>query len=120
MRRSHLGFSLGCLLAAAAWPVLPALSAEAQGFAGRPTQKAAPPRPILDRTPDYCATYGEGFVRVQGTNTCVKIGGHLRVDTTTGPRSQLEWGPGGFGAAPDDDSAFRSHVRLDGNFSGAR
>jgi hypothetical protein len=27
-----------------------------------------------------CAQYGNGFVQVKGTTTCVKIGGSVRVD----------------------------------------
>ena len=28
-----------------------------------------------------CAAYGAGFVRVDGTTTCVKVGGTVRVET---------------------------------------
>lgn len=31
-----------------------------------------------------CASYGPGFVMVEGTGTCVKIGGTVRIDTTVG------------------------------------
>ncbi len=31
------------------------------------------------RTDDSCATYGAGFVRVDGTQTCVKIGGAVSI-----------------------------------------
>ena len=27
-----------------------------------------------------CAQYGEGFVKIAGTDTCVKIGGYLRIE----------------------------------------
>ncbi len=30
-----------------------------------------------------CATYGEGFVRVEGTETCVKIGGTVSIGAGT-------------------------------------
>jgi hypothetical protein len=35
-----------------------------------------------------CAGYGPGFVKVEGTGTCVKIGGAIRVDggSSVGPR----------------------------------
>jgi hypothetical protein len=35
-----------------------------------------------------CAGYGPGFVKVDGTGTCVKIGGAIRVDagSSVGPR----------------------------------
>lgn len=31
-----------------------------------------------------CAAYGPRFVMVEGTGTCVKIGGSARIDTTVG------------------------------------
>ena len=45
-------------------------------------QKPAPsgtlvPKPA--RTSNPCAEYGPGFVRVEGTATCVKIGGSVSV-----------------------------------------
>jgi hypothetical protein len=30
--------------------------------------------------PGPCARYGEGFVPVSGSDSCVRIGGHVRVD----------------------------------------
>ncbi|CAL77439.1 hypothetical protein; putative signal peptide [Bradyrhizobium sp. ORS 278] len=37
-------------------------------------------------TTNPCASYGANFVRVEGTDTCVKVGGALRLDmgTSTG------------------------------------
>ena len=32
-----------------------------------------------------CARYGADYVAVSGTNGCVKIGGHVRVDIARGP-----------------------------------
>jgi hypothetical protein len=29
---------------------------------------------------DTCAAYGAGFVAVEGTQTCVRVGGHVRVE----------------------------------------
>jgi hypothetical protein len=39
-------------------------------------------------TPNSCAGYGPGFVKVDGTGTCVKIGGAIRVEggSSVGPR----------------------------------
>lgn len=42
------------------------------------TLPASPPR--VQTNP--CALYGAGFVQVQGSTTCVKIGGSVRVDTS--------------------------------------
>ncbi|ATQ69486.1 MULTISPECIES: hypothetical protein [Methylosinus] len=42
--------------------------------------------------PSPCARYGEGFVPVAGSNSCVRLGGHVRVDgaiATAGARSEL-------------------------------
>jgi Porin subfamily len=41
-----------------------------------PVAKAAP----LTRQSTLCSVYGEGFVRIAGTDTCVKAGGYLRSD----------------------------------------
>jgi hypothetical protein len=35
-----------------------------------------------------CADYGAGFVRVEGTNSCVKIGGVLSVDGVAAARGR--------------------------------
>ena len=37
--------------------------------------KKKPPEPIVN-----CAQYGDGFVQVKGTNTCVKVGGSVQID----------------------------------------
>jgi hypothetical protein len=45
----------------------------------------------LDRLPpaksaarNSCAAFGPGFVKVAGTDTCVKVGGAIRVDVGSG------------------------------------
>jgi Porin subfamily len=35
------------------------------------------PRPVKVNP---CAAYGPGFVRVEGTDTCIKIGGSVQID----------------------------------------
>ncbi len=65
---------------------------------------------------DFCASYGAGFVQLQGTSTCVRIGGHLRVGATSDGSEQIEWGSGGFVAAPANTGSAPSHVRLDGDY----
>jgi hypothetical protein len=32
---------------------------------------------------DHCARYGEGFVAIRGSDACVRLGGHVRVDAVT-------------------------------------
>jgi hypothetical protein len=60
---------------------------------------------------DRCAVYGPDFTSVEGTQTCVRIGGHVRVEL--GPRA-----PGQAGAAP---AAMRTEGLLggDSDFPGA-
>lgn len=40
----------------------------------------APAKPVTRRKATSCAEYGPGFVAVEGTGTCVKIGGSIGVD----------------------------------------
>ena len=104
------------LAVAAAWPVLPAQSASARGTGAGPADGNAAPKLILVEAGNFCAAYGAGFVQLQGTNTCVRIGGHVRVDSTLDGSEQFEWGTGSFSAAPGNTQSAPSHVRLDGNF----
>jgi hypothetical protein len=43
--------------------------------------------------PSQCARYGEGFVPVAGSSSCVRLGGHVRVDVgaigASGSRGEL-------------------------------
>jgi hypothetical protein len=61
--------------------LLAASSASAQQFRddkpGKPA-KTLPLRPA-NAAVNPCAEYGAGFVRVEGSSTCVKIGGSLSV-----------------------------------------
>jgi porin-like protein len=41
--------------------------------------------PVKAKAVEYvriCSLYGAGFWYIPGTDTCIKIGGYLRVDTT--------------------------------------
>src|ERR1700745_1888177 len=41
--------------------------------------------PVKAKAVEYvkvCSLYGAGFYYIPGTDTCIKIGGYLRVDTT--------------------------------------
>jgi Porin subfamily len=45
--------------------------------------------PVKERKYDSsCAAYGAGFVKVDGTNTCVKIGGSISVGAGTSIRGR--------------------------------
>jgi hypothetical protein len=44
-----------------------------------PKKTSAPPR---DAKVLPCPAYGAGFVRIEGTTTCIKVGGSVSVETT--------------------------------------
>jgi hypothetical protein len=55
--------------------------------AGRPKLDfATPPSKVLPLkgASNSCAAYGAGFTKVEGTDTCVKVGGSVRVDASGG------------------------------------
>jgi hypothetical protein len=60
-------------------------AAAAQALAqSKPAKK---PEPAAKAQPEKrvntCAEYGAGFVRVEGTGTCVKVGGYMRMQGST-------------------------------------
>ena len=63
--------------------VLPAMAAFAEQPRLQKSEKAAPsskPLPLKRGTSaNSCAEYGAGFVKIEGTNTCMKIGGAVSV-----------------------------------------
>ena len=68
-----------------------------------------------------CAIYGAGFVPVSGSDTCVRIGGRVRVDgavvpsqNTYGTSGALNFAPGGAGLEGPD----RAYLRLQGGAAG--
>ncbi|GAC1333798.1 MAG: hypothetical protein NVSMB26_15480 [Beijerinckiaceae bacterium] len=81
---------------------------------------------------DRCAVYGSGFVAVEGTETCARIGGHIRVEigtlgsrtlrsgfnrmeTVDGPRPAAVTSGRNPAAMNDDgDSHMRTHLRVQG------
>ena len=42
--------------------------------------------PVKRAAGNPCAAFGPGFVKVAGSDTCVKIGGAFSVDVGSGPR----------------------------------
>ncbi|RQH11663.1 hypothetical protein [Bradyrhizobium sp. RP6] len=51
--------------------------------AGRETVRALPLKGAAGKaSAGSCASYGRRFVMVEGTGTCVKIGGSIGIDTT--------------------------------------
>ncbi|MBN9082722.1 MAG: hypothetical protein BGP04_00860 [Rhizobiales bacterium 62-17] len=64
--------SQGCL---GAVTCLLLVGTAAQAAGPQPSRKA----PAAERTAS-CEAYGPGFVRVQGSDTCIKVGGRVRVE----------------------------------------
>jgi hypothetical protein len=44
----------------------------------------------LVRRQSFCAAYGAGFVPVEGTQTCVRVSGHVRVEMEVGRPLRFE------------------------------
>lgn len=72
--------------------------------------------------PNPCARYGEGYVQVQGSDACVRIGGRLRIDVGRGLRSDarpaqgLLFGEAGPSLYPDEfEGVNRAHIRVQGS-----
>jgi len=66
--------------------VLPASMALAEpANAPKPPKQAAAPDRLLPtkgaRAGNSCAAYGPGFVKVDGTDTCAKLGGGIGIET---------------------------------------
>jgi hypothetical protein len=53
--------------------------------------------PAKAETSNNCARYGADYVAVSGSNGCVKIGGHVRVDIARAPAAA----PTGYAASTD-------------------
>ena len=64
----------------AGWPAL----ALAQQTGQQSSTKLPPSGKVLPlkgaARDNACAEYGAGFVRVEGSGTCVKVGGYMRID----------------------------------------
>lgn len=76
---------------------------------------------------NQCAIYGAGFVAVQGTGTCVRIGGRVRLEVGGNRVTGNAYAPGGFPAASPFGSASqagdglnRAHLRVEGPLSRSR
>jgi len=81
--------ALAVVMAAAMLSVASASGADAQTLSEpNPQSKWSPPRAATNtppqRRPKSCSIYGAGFVNVPGTDACVKIGGYVGAEVTTG------------------------------------
>src|SRR6476659_11061437 len=74
--------------------------------------------PVKAKAVEYvkiCSLYGAGFFYIPGTDTCIKLGGYLRVDTTfngTVYGGPLYNGDGGQGNRYKDNFVGRSRMAL--------
>jgi hypothetical protein len=74
--------------------------------------------PVKAKAVEYvkvCSLYGAGFFYIPGTDTCIKLGGYLRIDTTFngGIFDQPAWsGDLGVGNRYADSYASRSRAAL--------
>ncbi|MDU1666927.1 MAG: porin, partial [Bradyrhizobium sp.] len=53
--------------------------------------------PIKAKAVEYvkvCSLYGAGFYYIPGTDTCIKLGGYLRVEAGLGTNSLYNWASG--------------------------
>lgn len=68
-----------------------------------------------------CAVYGSGFVALNGTDTCVRIGGRVRVDGVVVAPQEVFGSGGSYNFAPGPqnglDGPDRAHLRLQGGAS---
>jgi hypothetical protein len=59
--------------------------------------RSSPARPVKAKAVEYvkvCSLYGAGFFYIPGTDTCIKLGGYLRLDTSfsaAGVQDQPAW-----------------------------
>jgi hypothetical protein len=66
-------------------PSVPALSQFAGPTLAQPSPAPSPSQkkaPVAERAMKACPEYGAGYMRVEGTGSCVKIGGYVRAQGT--------------------------------------
>jgi hypothetical protein len=52
--------------------------------------------PVKAKPVEYvkvCSLYGAGFYYMPGTDICLKVGGYVRAELTSGANGNMEWGP---------------------------
>jgi hypothetical protein len=72
------------MLAAAAVSGVAAQTSPSPTTEPKPLPRSFPPPAAAKTAPvkqmKSCSSYGDGFVNVPGTDTCVKAGGYMRID----------------------------------------
>jgi len=65
--------------------------------------------PVKAKAVEYvkiCSLYGAGFYYIPGTDTCIKLGGYLRVETALGTNGVYNWRTGAPGGAANQLSNY--------------
>ncbi|MDH7794616.1 MULTISPECIES: porin [unclassified Beijerinckia] len=57
------------------------LALSAQAASPEPLRPQSPRKATAAEKAGNCDAYGPGFVRLQGSDTCIKVGGRVRVET---------------------------------------
>lgn len=75
---------------------------------------AASPSAAQQRGSDsaHCAIYGAGYVAVQGSTTCVRIGGRVRLELNAGSIGNAYAPVANNAAGSPDDGLGRAHLRI--------
>ncbi|MBR1280529.1 porin [Bradyrhizobium sp. AUGA SZCCT0177] len=84
MRKSLLAIPVLVLTGVAAFAAEP--SGHQKSGKSAPSDKLLPLKGATSSNP--CAAYGAGFVRVEGTETCAKVGGAISIEAGTSARSR--------------------------------
>ena len=61
----------------AGWPALAPAEQASRHTAGKTTSQGKPLKLKGAARENACAEYGAGFVRLEGSDTCIKIGGYV-------------------------------------------
>jgi hypothetical protein len=62
---------------------------------------------------EHCSVYGPGYVRVEGSEACARIGGRMRVERQVNRPPAYTGFPSPFEAEPGPDGPARARLRLD-------
>ena len=68
-----------CLVIVAVLCASPALADSARPLKLDAPKPADRPAPLKGKISNSCAAYGPGFIKLEGTDTCVQIGGSVSV-----------------------------------------
>ena len=84
--------------------------------------------PVKAKAVEYvkiCSLYGAGFYYIPGTDSCIKLGGYLRVETALGTNNNYGWATGSPAGAHNQLSNYysarsREEIYIDTRTAGRR